>query len=378
MDQSVRLLFDLLSDALLLVSSTGVVLYANPAAQEIMPTTLGKPLSSDWLRSQITAVQRGYLKTPLTFDIDLSHDAECTDQVQVTLLPSPARSNFIVVMKSVNAKRLHANELGNLSEMLHTEIRAPMQQFLGSVAEMLSLFEQYDEQNWTLRNAVANVSRRSDNLVLRLRKISLLAATSKISPMSGEERIPLSEMVGDALFSIKTLLAERGIQFSYCGLEDRLPVVYGSRLFLTQALACYIRYLVERVSRGINILISAKLTSNSVLLSITNYGNLTPAQGVVTKLPATDSNSLRLLEAPDLTLALCKRVIKLNGGSLHFHREVGKTKEIVIEFPIGAPLSEHRELETQQTLRYAQDLNTLMQLMPHHFSNNNSNGAPLL
>jgi|GEM_PF-1500325 len=374
MDQNIQLLFDRLRDALLLVSSTGTVLYANPAAQAILSATVGKPLSIEWLRSQIIAVQRGYLKTPLTFEIDLSQEDECIDQVEVTLLPSPARSNFIMVMKSINAERLHANELGNLSEMLHTEFRAPMQQFLGSVAEMLSQFEQHSDQSWTLRNAVANVSKKSDNLLERLRKIGLLAATSKMSPLRGVERILLPAMIGDVLLSIKTLLAERGIRFSYCGLDGRLPVIYGSRLFLTQALAGYLRYLVERVRRDVNILISAKVTDNSVMLGITNYGDFIPANGTVTKLPATGSATPRCLEEHGLTLALCKRVVKLNGGSLHFHREAGKIKEIVFKFPIGAPLNEYRELEMQQTLRYAQDLNTLMQLMPHHFSHDDSKG----
>jgi hypothetical protein len=61
-----------------------MALYANPAAQEIMPTAPGEMFPAEWLLSRITAVQRGYLKLPLTFDDELQRDDAFTDHVQVT------------------------------------------------------------------------------------------------------------------------------------------------------------------------------------------------------------------------------------------------------------------------------------------------------
>lgn len=373
MDENIQLLFDRLNEGLLLISSVGSVLYANPAAQEIMPTVSGEMLSTEWLLSQISAVQRGYLKLPLTFDVDLQREDASVDHVQVTLLASPARSNFIALIKNVSAEQQYANELDNFSEMLHCELRAPLQKFLGAVAGMLAKFEHFAEENWTLRNAVAIVSRRSDSLLDRLQKISLLAAASKLTPMRDAKRIPLPALVGDAVLTVQTAFAERGIRVSYCGLENSLPIIYGSRVFLAQALAGYLRYLAERSGRDGNIVITAETLGPRVHLSIINDVGLASVNGSVAKLALPAAEQSRAVETMDLTLAVCKRVVRLNGGSLSFHREGRVIKGIVFVFPIGAPATEDRQLETQQTLRYAQDLNTLMELLPLHFGEDNNN-----
>jgi len=293
------------------------------------------------------------------------------DHVQVTLLASPARSNFIVVMKNISAERQHATEISNLSEMIYCEVRAPLQRFLSSVAEMLSKFEQQGEDNWSLRNAVTIVSRRSDALLDRLKKISLLAASSKTTAMHDEMRIPLPALVEDAVQAAKLVFAERGIRVSYCGLENGRPIIYGSRNFLAQALAGYLRYLAERSKKDGNIVITSETLGNQVSLSITNDASLAPANGSVAKRGLSTPEQSIAFAPMDLTLVVCKRVIRLHGGDLRFVRESGITKAIVFEFPIGAPTAQDRQLETLQTLRYAQDLNTLMELLPHHFGESN-------
>jgi len=58
-----------------------------------------------------------------------------------------------------------------------------------------------------------------------------------------------------------------------------------------------------------------------------------------------------------------------------FPFRAGITRAIVFEFPAGAPTAQNRQLETLQTLRYAQDLNTLMELLPHHFGESNMKGG---
>lgn len=371
MDQNIRFLFDRLQEGLLLVSSGGVVLYANPAAKEIMPVVAGEGLCAEWLLSRITAIQRGYVKLPQTFDVDLQRGDMSTDHVQVTVLASPARSNFIVVMKNINAEWQHATEIGNLSEMIYCEVRAPLQRFLSSVAEMHAKFEQQGENNWSLRNAVTNVAQRSDALLDRLRKVSLLAASSRATAMYDEMRIPLPALVGDAVQTANHAIAEHGIRVSYCGLENDRPIIYGSRNFLVQALAGYLTYLVERCARGGNIVITAETFGNQVNLSITNDAGLAPANDSVARFDSPATGQPKAFEAMNLTLVVCKRVIRLHGGNLRFVREAGVTKAIVFDFPVGAPTAEEGQLETLQSLRYAQDLNTLMELLPRHFGEGN-------
>ncbi|MEI7431159.1 MAG: ATP-binding protein [Betaproteobacteria bacterium] len=363
MNLNMQRLFDSLKDGLLIVSSDALeVLYANQAARTILPLTIGKPLSGAWMHSQINAIQRGYLKPPLTFEIDLPRQNQAAEQIQVTLLSSPVGSDFIAVLKNITADQMYENVISNLAEMLDCDFRAPMQDFLSAVNQMHALFEPKAEESWALREAVAEVSRQGDSLKGRLQQIGLLASTFKEAPMRGEERITVPKLINDILISTRSLLTEHGIRVSFSGISDKLPVIYGSRDFLVQALAGYLRHLIQQIDLGVNILVSAKIKGNFMLLSITNYGQSSPPdKSRHVLLPLLGAGKSQKCESLGLTLPLCKRVVELSGGSLQFGEDAGEVSKITFELPIGAPSTEKRELGLLQAQRYAQDFHTLMQ-----------------
>lgn len=368
MNPHMKALFESLQEALLIVSATGETLYANPVAQEILQLSAGATYSSEWLQGQIRAIRQGYLKPPLTFEVDLPRRSEHADRMRVTLLQSPAGSNFILVMRNITAERLYQNAVGNLAEMLDSEFGAPVKRFLASVTDTLAQFEiraEETEGNWALQNAVAAMSREGASLERSLQKASLLAATHKWFPMRDDQRVLVTSLVGDALLASQPLLVERGIQVRFCGLDDNLPVIYGSKMFLTQALAGYLTHLVERIDRGVNILISAKANGNVVLLTITNYGDLLPEESGSALLLSSGVARSKSVKAVELPLALCKRVVELNGGSLRFGRENGKVSSITFELPVGAPAKAFGESCEEcpisaQAMQYARDLAEIM------------------
>jgi len=366
MDKNIRFLFDRMKDALLLVASSGKVLYANPAAHAILTLTIGDPVPGDWLGGQINAVQRGYLKLPLIFEIDLPNPSGMADRVRVTLLPSPARGNLLVLLTRTNTDNLLENEIGNLADMLDCEVRGAVQHYSDAVDSLLHQFEQRTGEDWDLKYSVAALSRKTEILTDRLKKISLLAATTRMTSIRGGERILVTALVDEALLILKPTLAEKGTRISYCGLRDSLPVIYGGKSFLSQALAGYLKYFIENDAGKTNVVISAKLSGNHVQLSVEDYEQPAPAILRAPPLSQIKIGQSTVPEFPFLTLALCKRVIKLNGGSVHLKHAGGKAKTILFVFPIGAPAFNHHELDLQQVLRYAQDLNTLMQFASEH------------
>lgn len=361
MNPHMKALFESLQEALLIVSATGETLYANPVAQEILQIPAGANYSSEWLQSQIRAIHQGYLKLPLTFQVELPRRSEHADQMQVTLLQSPAGSNFILVMKNITAEQLYQNAVGNLAEMLHAEFGAPVKRFLAAVADTLAQFEIGAKGNRALQNAVAVVSREGASLERLLQKASLLAGTYKWFPMRDDQRVLVTSLVDDALLASQSLLVERGIQVRFCGLDDNLPVIYGSKMFLSQALAAYLDYFVERIGRGVNILISAKASGNVVLLTVTNYEDLLPGKSSSALLPLSGVVRSKSSKAVSIPLALCKRVVELNRGTLHFGRENGKVSSITFELPVGAPTKSFGESCDEcsiasQAMQYARDL----------------------
>jgi signal transduction histidine kinase len=365
MNPNMETLFDSLQDGLLIVSATGKTAYANPAALAALQATHVEEIAPEWLQSQIAAIRSGYLKPPLTFEIELPRQSEHAALMRVTLLPSPAGGRFMVVIKDITAARLYENAIRNLAEMLHSEFNAPMRDFLTAVSGMRAEFELHADGNWPLQDVVAGVSRKAASLEEVLGKISLLASTHKWSPMRGDDRIPVKTLVDEALLETKSLLARRQIRVMFCGLDDRLPVIYGSRLFLSRALAGYLAHMVERIGPGVNILISAKSSGNVVLLTVTNYGETIPDKGIRAMLPLPDAAGSKPLEALNLTLSLCKRVVELHGGSLRLVRENGKVGSIVFELPVGAParLSGDSCSECSialQAMQFARDLAEIM------------------
>lgn len=126
---------DPLTDGLLIVSSAErAVLYANPAARRMLPLTTGQPLAGQWLHNQISAIQRGYLKAPLIFEIDVPgpNGLSTPDQkqIQVTLLPSPLGNDFIALLKNITEQEMYENLPGNLVSMLDSAQHARQRESL--------------------------------------------------------------------------------------------------------------------------------------------------------------------------------------------------------------------------------------------------------
>ena len=361
MNLHMQRLFDSLKDAVLIVSSAGQVLYANPLARTIFPTPLGQPLTVEWLHSQIRSIECGYLRPPLTFEIDLPGLAGQTRQFQVALLSSPVAANFFIVLQEVTAERLYDTVINNLAEMLDSEFREPMEQFLGATAETLAQCESLAVANFDLRNSVAKMSEKGNALTGLLNKIGLLASTFKASSIRGDERILLPAMVAEVVLATKALLDEKRISVSYCGIDDSLPVIYGSRYFLVQALAGYVCYLVERIGREVNILISAKLKGNFILLSIANCEGINPVGSKQDILPLLGRQVANTVDPLGLSLPICKRVIELCGGSLSFEEAEGEIRGLVFELPVGSPSVDLRDLGLLQAQRYAEDYHTVLQ-----------------
>ena len=362
MNLNMQSLFDNLSEGLLIISALECeVVYANQAAISMLPVVIGKPLAGGWMKSRVHAIQRGYIKPPHVFEPELPEDQPAGDQIAVTLLRSPVGNDFIAILKNKTAERTYENVIKNLAEMLDCEYRMPMHEFLGAVAQLLNRVGANTQEGWALRESVDRISRLGASLEERLQRISLMASAFRETPMRGDDRIKLPVLIDDALLLTKSLLMEQGIRISYSGINDGLPAIYGSKDFLVQALAGYIRCLVECVNRGAVVQISARVKGDFILLSIEDYGRTRTAQSGRIPLPLSAVGEAGSVDPMRLTLPLCKRVVELNGGSLAVENNGIDINKITFELPIGGPSVNDREFGIQQAQRYAQDLHTMMQ-----------------
>jgi len=364
MNPNMHMLFDSLQDAILVVSANDRVAYANSAARKVLPLTIGEPLSIESVQGQINAVKRGYLRPPLSFEIDLG-TAPKAEQIRVTLLLSPKPSDFIVIMQKATAEIMYQNAIGNLAEMIDCSYDAPMERFLAAVATMLAQFEAKTGGQWALQEEAAKVSRLGTALTESLKTIVMLASAYKTSSMHGEERVLFSKLVADAVDASSGVLHARRLKISYCGLNDDLPVVFVSRHFLVQALAGYLRDLGGQLDPEESILISVKTNGNFIALSITsssaNFTSVTPERNGLNLIVPMRINKSKAHDMQALSLRICKRVIELHGGTVELCEKPGKASSITIELPVGAPFHDAHQLGMQQAYRYAEDMKSLLQ-----------------
>jgi signal transduction histidine kinase len=361
MNPHIQTLFDNLKEGLMIVTPLGKVNYANAAARSIFPLKIGQTLTDEWLSRQITGIRQGYAALPVTSMMEAPSDNDLPDKIEVTLLHSPVGKDLIILAKNTSEENAYENVVSNLAEMLECEFQTPMNQFLVSVSNMLTLFENNTNGNWHLRESLSTVLGMSTVLSEKLRQIGLLASTFKSSQMRGNERIFVHQIIADILTQSASLLHQRRIRVSFAGISEESPVIYGSKAFLTHALTGYLRHLVEKMEIGSNILISLKGKGGFILLSIANDGRghhptKHVRQPFLNTPPTKDG-----IPTIELSLPLCERVLELHGGSIRFSQEGSDLNQITFEIPTGAPAEQSDEHGVEQAQRYAHDLHKLLQ-----------------
>ncbi len=354
----------------MILTPSGKVSYANATARTIFPAEIGETLNDEWLSRQISAVRLGYANLPATSMMEIPVENDAPDIIQITLLSSPVGDDLIVLAKNNSEENAYTNVVSNLAEMLDCEYQAPMQNFLASVSKMIALFEANTNENWYLRESVTSVTEMGRNLAATLHQIGLLAATFKKSQMRGSERILVNQMIADVLGQTARVMQERRVRVSFTGFVDDSPVIYGSKFFLTHALAGYLRHLVQQIDQGSNILLSLKGKAGFLLLCIANdgQGHYPAKRKHVTQpfldAPVEDDG----LPAAELSLPLCERVVELHGGNLSISFDGNELNQIIFELPTGAPAEQSDEQGVKQAQRYAQDL---LKLIHNNGANHN-------
>lgn len=362
MNPHIQTLFDNLKEGLMIVSPAGRVNYANAAALSVFPVTIGETLKNEWFSMQITAISQGYATLPVTSMMELSCENAPLEKIEVTLLHSPVGNDLIVLAKNLSVENAYQNVISNLAEMLDCEFHTPMRQFLDSVSNMIALLEISAKDKWNLRESLFTVSELSTALTAKLEQIGLFASTFKNSQIRSSERIFVHQMIADVLAQSAKTRLERNVRVSFCGIGEESPVIYGSKIFITHALAGYLRHLLEQVDQGSNILISLKEKSGFILLGISNdgRGNHSTTGNHVTQPFLSAPLTKGGISPIELSLPLCERVLELHGGSLSFYHEGNQLHQITFELPTGAPAEQSHEQDAAQAQRYAHDLRTLL------------------
>lgn len=364
MNLNMQKLFDSLRDGLIIVSTEGVVRYANQAARKIMPLVPGKPMPADGIRHQLKAAGQGYVRLPLTMEVDVQGQAQDADRLRVTLQQAPVGDDYVVVVHNITETQFYENTVNNLAELLHQELSAPFQGMVAGLDALLAKLggdEAYSDPA-SLQEMGASVAEEGAALLERLKQLMLMAETFSRSPMVGNDRILAQDLVSEVLRAAQPMLTARRIRVGMVGINENLPTLYGSRPWLVRALAEYMHYMAGRTQEGSDFLLTAKGGGNFIILQLRNTGQGMPAHlRDRAFLPFHRGGGSPGESGLGLSLALCKRVVELHKGHVRLVESDDETTELILELPAGGVREAEDPDGLQQAQRYAQDIARLMQ-----------------
>lgn len=369
--------FDALNDGVVIVNPQGQVQYANAAGSRLLGATVGQNFPDPTVLKGLLDMVAGYLKPPVRIPTGGSPGSARNQMATVTPLPLP--NTFAITVQNVQEQTFFQTTLNNLFDFLNIDLAQPIERFSAGVDRLAREHEAFadDETCRTLRESGASIS-------LSLQRMKALATLFKTTALVDRERLPIASMVKEALDLSAERIADRRLSVHVDGLDKELPPIYGSRIWLTRAMAELIDNAARYSGDTTTIEIGLRCTGTHVLLHFRNHGKFMPrhlgghpvyvpfhrVSDYVRqkKMPARplvgQAPDASLGCGPGLGLPMCERIVALHGGRIQMP-EIGGDElvEFVLEIPTGAPSQGDEALDIQQAQRYARDMATIMQRM---------------
>lgn len=355
---NIRHLFERLSDGLLILNAQGVVRYANPVALAAFACAVDEVVPFDKLRQTIDKLTKGYLESPQKIPLDIG-PAGASRRIDTTLISSPVVEEFLLLIHPADQQRDVRNTFTNFIEMLDSSLERPIQKLLGSAERLLDSFGQQAGEDFGLNQALGALRRDAEGLRNEIQQISLFASSCSAVTMLNDERIRIPELLAEAVAAARPALLAHGIRLCFAGIDDSLPVIYGSRHFLGRALTVYLKHLATHLAPNSYMQISVERCGSFIRLVLTDYGD----KGPEFPTEITESSFAEQFDAGyglDLSLPICRRILELHRGRLLVINEKERVHRIVFELPAGVPPVSDVDLGMRQALRYAHDLLLLM------------------
>lgn len=363
MSANLQVLLDSIDQGLLIVSPDGVVRLLNSAANQLLPSQPGKRLCAEEIRVQINAAARGYVRLPMELEIEVPGSGG-DDHLQVKLMDSPVGGGYLILVRNISAQARCENLVTNFANLLDVELRQPMLGFAQALNGLLAELVPDLDVREALSERMRLTLRQGEMLAGRVDQLAAFAQVFAKSPLLANDRVPVLDLVGALLLRVRPLLEKRNIKLDVSRVSGDLPVVYGSRGWLVEALYGYVEHLVLECRVKSDLELAARPYGNFIELQIRNHGRSVNRQ-------ADGKNVLPFAAAMagknaphtlGLGLPLCRHVVELHRGHLKLTEEDGEITALILELPTGAPPdSDASDQDSQQVRRYAEDLSRLMQ-----------------
>ncbi len=352
---SVHALLDVMPAPLLTFGVSGLVTYANTAAEQHPGRPVDKMNGNPVIKSLVAAATLGKLKLPYPAKIELADG----HHIEGRFMAGPAGLDiaFVGAGESGHAEAIGSTsghmKLQHIIELLRDELGPPLN-LLQSQLQALPSGSEHAGLDMAARTLGQRIGRLTD--LIEVFGDDIIRANDRIEPLELMQRI---------CAELHERAARMGVRFEIIPPPQALPPIYGSLKLLSRAfhecLENALIYSRKEISSGQQLAVEIRFTFSGehVLLSIRNRGS--------SPLKVGAHDTLRPFAAPSgsetvarLGLPLVQRIVSLHGGQLRLSALDEDTVKVLMEFPTGAPMRGQEKLGISQAQRYAKDLAQLM------------------
>ncbi len=367
MNPAMKLMFDSIADAVLVIGRDGRVKFGNHTAASMMNAVPGEVVPAGMLERAVHDAVAGYITLPHTIEFTLGDNFADSDRLSAQLLPAPVGTDFVAVIRNLTQSAFYATVVDNFLALVRQELTQPLQGFVASLEPLMADLQRVAAADPKHVEAITSVERNGQLLGSKLGKLSELAAAFGGEPMVGEERLLLADLVSDAARRSLPVAVEQGVRLLVPEAESSLPAIYGSRRWLIRAIDEFLENALRNASRGSSVTLTLAKQDTFVRLAVTNAGRaLTAGQGerafvAFGKGPSSGADTSRAgARGLGIGLALARRIIELHGGNVAVHADGEFGSTFILELPTGAPKRDTTQLDIEQAKRYAADMSRLL------------------
>lgn len=329
--------FDKSNDGILLLSTKGRILYANPACCNFFskePDDLvGKPFGMPLVRGDMT-----------TLDLNSSSGIS-TVEMRILEVIIDGKSRLVAFLHDItshvkleNRMKIQIGELLNqashndqvLSLIAH-DLRSPFNVLLNMSEYLATSFESMDKAEIRKHlNSLHNSSRKVFNLLLNLLDWSRIK-TRQLK--SRRQMLKVSDVVTDVLDIYSDIAADKDITIVNL-ISDEVEI-FADENILSAVLRNLISNSIKFTSPGGIIRLEHALKDHQMLLNVKDNGiGMTEAQLARLFDPVRTSEKNHPESGTGLGLLLCKELVKISDGSLKVESTYGQGTTVSCSFPI--------------------------------------------
>ncbi len=223
-----------------------------------------------------------------------------------------------------------------LSAISH-DLRTPLTRIIGASTALIENNTEFSaEENLDFNKVILDEAQRMSELTSKMLDMARLTAGELVLH---QEWNALEEIVGSALNRLEKNLGVRPVRTL---LPDHLPLLWIDAVLVEQVVTNLIENAIKYTPEGSPIDISAELLTDSLKISVSDYGFGIPKgmeEKIFDKFYRLETESHQ--GGVGLGLTLCRAIIESHGGTIQAVNHSGKGASFIIHLPTREPPQVH-------------------------------------